>query len=147
VSVTSLLCFYTSPESSFALNLQLFKDHHAVDWHPCRTNANFSCSLLEVPKDYLDHSVGVAHIALLKVPGSAPKSEHLGSIVSSPAPSESRSSDPLTVVATNPQLVNPGGPGGSGVSMAERFGPALTKLTDGESSRLALLPLHLDFVG
>ncbi|ORY92735.1 TAP-like protein-domain-containing protein [Leucosporidium creatinivorum] len=75
---------------------------------PCAVNRNFSCGYLGVPKDYFDSSAGVAHIALLKVPGSAPKSEHLGSI-----------------------LVNPGGPGGSGVLMAERFGPALTKLTDG----------------
>lgn len=77
---SSLVCYslnLVSPQL-----LRPLKSHHAVDWVPCALNSSYACGYLTVPKDYYDDKAGVAHIAMLKVPATAPKSERLGTIVS-----------------------------------------------------------------
>ncbi|KAF2181145.1 alpha/beta-hydrolase [Zopfia rhizophila CBS 207.26] len=60
-----------------------------LTWTPCYDN--FTCSLLEVPLDYANPSVGTTSIAIIKKPSQNASAEDL--------------------------LINPGGPGGSGVDM------------------------------
>ncbi|KAJ4301291.1 hypothetical protein N0V90_003382 [Kalmusia sp. IMI 367209] len=62
-----------------------------IDWKPCFEN--FTCTILEVPLDYEDASVGTAAIAMLKVPALN------------------------QTIETKNILINPGGPGGSGVDI------------------------------
>ncbi|KAF1361492.1 hypothetical protein EJ07DRAFT_164529 [Lizonia empirigonia] len=59
-------------------------------WTPCFQN--FTCSLLEVPLDYSNKSVGSVNLAIIKRPGDTDDAQEI--------------------------LVNPGGPGGSSVAMA-----------------------------
>jgi pimeloyl-ACP methyl ester carboxylesterase len=58
-------------------------------WTPCYQN--FTCALLEVPRDYANESVGTLNVAIIKKPGATPDAQEV--------------------------LVNPGGPGGSSVNM------------------------------
>ncbi|KAK4698292.1 hypothetical protein P7C70_g7988, partial [Phenoliferia sp. Uapishka_3] len=88
-----------------------------VDWTPCPANVDFQCGYLEVPKNYFNLSAGTAQIAMLKVPSTAPPSERLGTI-----------------------FLNPGGPGGSGVEFALRFGPSFSKLLRGRYDLLGFDP-------
>jgi len=62
-----------------------------VSWSPCRT-AGAECGEVEVPVDYGEANGGIARLALLRFPATGQK---IGSLV-----------------------VNPGGPGGSGVDAA-----------------------------
>ncbi|KAJ7474130.1 TAP-like protein-domain-containing protein [Mycena latifolia] len=85
---------------------QMLTATDSLNWTDCYSG--FQCSLLQVPLDYDATEKGNASIALVRFPSTSPKSEYLG-----------------------PNLFNPGGPGGSGVSaivslgssFAEFFGP------------------------
>ena len=63
-----------------------------LNWNTCEED--FQCAELLVPVDYTDFKVGTLKIALMKYPAQAPK-KRIGSLV-----------------------INPGGPGGSGVDYA-----------------------------
>ncbi|KAM0787663.1 hypothetical protein ACM66B_003726 [Microbotryomycetes sp. NB124-2] len=78
-----------------------------MKWHDCPSNPGFKCGSLAVPKDYFNSSAGVAHIAMIKFSATDPKSK-LGSL-----------------------FLNPGGPGGSGVTLAAGFGPVLSRVLNG----------------
>ncbi|CBX99103.1 hypothetical protein IAQ61_000771 [Plenodomus lingam] len=60
-----------------------------LDWKPCHDN--FMCTLLAVPLDYNDPSIGTVNLAIIKKPGPTKDAQEV--------------------------LVNPGGPGGSSVDM------------------------------
>lgn len=78
-----------------------------IDWTPCERDF---CGTLEVPLDYAHPAAGSIRLALLKVPAQDPAAR-IGSLV-----------------------VNPGGPGGSGVDFAAggslQFGNALSAAFD-----------------
>ncbi|KAM0746142.1 hypothetical protein T439DRAFT_350818 [Meredithblackwellia eburnea MCA 4105] len=95
----------------------IHKETSGVSWKPCTQNTNYSCASLDVPKDYFNASAGSAFIAMLKVPATVPPSRRLGTI-----------------------FLNPGGPAGSGVDFALRFGPSFTKLLDGRYDLLGFDP-------
>lgn len=90
-----------------------------LQWHSCPDNYNpaYYCARLTVPMDYHrpltdDKENPKVHIAMLMVPGS--QDRDLG--------------DPSSF-AESPMLVNPGGPGGSGVSLAGRhFGEVIQSI-------------------
>jgi len=90
-----------------------------LQWHSCPTNYNpaYHCARLTVPMDYHrplsdDKENPKVHIAMLMVPGSR----------------DSDLSDPASF-GESPMLVNPGGPGGSGVSLAGlRFGEVIRSI-------------------
>ncbi|KAK3682956.1 TAP-like protein-domain-containing protein [Podospora appendiculata] len=76
-----------------------------LEWHPCyeAINPRFQCARLTVPMDYdvphaQRHSASQVHIALLLLPAKEPSST-----LNPPK---------------SPMLINPGGPGGSGVYLA-----------------------------
>ncbi|KAF2678763.1 hypothetical protein K458DRAFT_134759 [Lentithecium fluviatile CBS 122367] len=60
-----------------------------LEWTPCYNN--FTCALLEVPLDYTDTSIGITHLAIIRLSAQNDSAEDL--------------------------LVNPGGPAASGVDM------------------------------
>ncbi|HUJ07333.1 MAG TPA: alpha/beta hydrolase [Streptosporangiaceae bacterium] len=67
-----------------------------LDWHGCGTaGSRLRCAALQVPLDYARPGGRTITIALSEVPATAPPSRRLGIL-----------------------LVNPGGPGGSGLSLA-----------------------------
>ncbi|KAJ7490993.1 Alpha/Beta hydrolase protein [Mycena latifolia] len=66
-------------------------------WTPCYSG--FECSLLKVPLDYSSSAAGTASIAITRYPANCTKSEYRG-----------------------PILLNPGGPGGSGVDYVVQAG-------------------------
>ena len=74
-----------------------------LDWQPCDTNRKYDCTTLLVPVDYTKPDGEAWKIALLRVKASDP-SQRIGSLI-----------------------INPGGPGGSGVQYAENAGFAFTK--------------------
>jgi hypothetical protein len=84
-------------------------------WKPCRNV--FRCATLKVPLDYADPEGKVISVALLKVPAASP-SRRLGSLV-----------------------VDPGGPGASGVDYAasgqSSFGPELLQASTSSGSTRA----------
>ncbi|KDQ18796.1 hypothetical protein BOTBODRAFT_153690 [Botryobasidium botryosum FD-172 SS1] len=73
-----------------------------LEWVDCYDK--FKCSKLTVPLDYHDKKAGKVSIAMLKIPSAFPSTseEYRG-----------------------PVLINPGGPGGSGVSLAKGRGELL----------------------
>ncbi|KAJ5091656.1 hypothetical protein NUU61_006526 [Penicillium alfredii] len=73
-----------------------------LQWTPCFSN--FTCAKLEVPLDYGDTSRGTADIALIKLSA------------------QNKTKD------TQDVLINPGGPGGSGVEVLLNSGTALTQI-------------------
>ncbi|KAF2731529.1 hypothetical protein EJ04DRAFT_498598 [Polyplosphaeria fusca] len=81
-----------------------------IVWTPCFDN--FTCALLEVPLDYSNTSAGTVDIAFLKYWSDNPDAEDV--------------------------LLNPGGPGGSGVNML---------LDDGLESLQAVLGTQFNLVG
>ncbi|MGA9746316.1 MAG: alpha/beta hydrolase [Nocardioides sp.] len=87
-------------------DLSAFYDQE-LDWKDCDGN---DCATLEVPLDYADPQGEAIELAVLRVP-AAGKQERVGSLV-----------------------VNPGGPGGSGVGYASNaaayFGPELLQAFD-----------------
>ena len=62
-----------------------------LDWKPCKTQTRFDCATLDVPLDYNDPSGKTISLALIRKQAGDP-SQRIGSL-----------------------LMNPGGPGGSGV--------------------------------
>jgi pimeloyl-ACP methyl ester carboxylesterase len=68
-------------------------------WTPCFTN--YTCSLLTVPLDYSDPSIGTTDIAYIKLASNASDAQDI--------------------------LVNPGGPGGSGVDLVLSSGPTISQ--------------------
>ena len=82
----------------------------AVDWQPCSGSSTQQCATIEVPVDYTKPQGDRFSLALRKVPATDP-AKRVGSL-----------------------LVNPGGPGGSGVDFAESastsFSPALRAAYD-----------------
>lgn len=81
-----------------------------VDWSPCSDNAKHECATMEVPVDYARPTGDRFTLALRKAPATDP-SKRLGSLV-----------------------INPGGPGGSGVQYAQyssfAFSPAVRAAYD-----------------
>ncbi|KAJ7219644.1 TAP-like protein-domain-containing protein [Mycena rebaudengoi] len=102
------------PHSLFFCHPQL-KPSESLNWSPCYSGlqcARFqACS---VPLDYSAPDNGVAAIALVKYPSTAPKSQYLG-----------------------PILINPGGPGSSGVDLVVLVG----------SSFATVLGAQFDLIG
>ncbi|KAF7336666.1 AB hydrolase-1 domain-containing protein [Mycena venus] len=79
---------------------------HATDkliWTPCYSG--FECSLLEVPLDYSSSAAGTASIAIARYPANCTKSEYRG-----------------------PILLNPGGPGGSGIDYVIAAGASIATI-------------------
>ena len=81
-----------------------------LDWSPCADNAKHRCTTMEVPVDYAKPTGDRFTLALRKAPATKP-SERIGSLV-----------------------INPGGPGGSGVEYAQYssfvFSPAVREAYD-----------------
>jgi pimeloyl-ACP methyl ester carboxylesterase len=96
----------TAPMPDTDAALATFYDQE-LDWRDCGRD---ECARLEVPLDYADPAGRTLELAVLKVPAAA-KSARLGALV-----------------------VNPGGPGGSGVSYAAagslQFGTPLSRAYD-----------------
>src|SRR5579863_3246334 len=67
----------------------------SISWHSCDNGGPSRCGTIEVPLDYSHPSGRKITLALTEVPATAPASKQQGIL-----------------------LVNPGGPGGSGTSMA-----------------------------
>jgi len=93
-----------------------------LEWHPCL--GRFKCARLTVPMDYhrpLNASKDnpKVHIALLMVPGT-----HNGP----------------RKFSTSPLLLNPGGPGGSGVLMALGFGERIHKIVGADQDVIGFDP-------
>ena len=63
----------------------------SLDWKPCKSQTRFDCATLDVPLDYSDPSGKTISLALIRKQAGDP-SQRIGSL-----------------------LMNPGGPGGSGV--------------------------------
>lgn len=108
-----------SPSPGSSPSRAVPKDHPAalaafytqtVDWSPCSDNAKHECATMEVPVDYARPTGDRFTLALRKAPATDP-SKRLGSLV-----------------------INPGGPGGSGVQYAQyssfAFSPAVRAAYD-----------------
>ncbi|KAJ6486514.1 Alpha/Beta hydrolase protein [Mycena vitilis] len=74
-----------------------------LNWIPCYSG--FQCSLFEVPLDYSSRAAGTASIAIARYPANCSKSEYRG-----------------------PILLNPGGPGGSGVDYVVEAGASIATI-------------------
>ena len=70
-------------------------DETGINWEPCRPNSAFECAFLQVPADYRDPDAGTLRIAV-NVHRARLPDERVGYL-----------------------LVNPGGPGGSGLELVE----------------------------
>jgi pimeloyl-ACP methyl ester carboxylesterase len=80
----------------------------AIEWQPCGESAPaFECATYTVPRDYSDPSGATLELALTRLPATDVENR-IGSL-----------------------FLNPGGPGGSGVSFAQGAGAVLSTLTDG----------------
>ncbi|CAG8971974.1 hypothetical protein HYALB_00003312 [Hymenoscyphus albidus] len=91
----------TSPPYTF----QQIKPSKTLKWHPC--NPGFLCAKLSVPLSYQNHSLGLASVPLLKYPATT-----------------NSSSGPYQGML----LLNPGGPGASGVEEAFTSGPLIQSI-------------------
>ncbi|KAJ6606096.1 Alpha/Beta hydrolase protein [Mycena vulgaris] len=99
--------------TALSLSLQVVADSkfqwtklNATDkliWTPCYSG--LQCSLLKVPLDYSSPAAGTASIAISRYPAKCKKSEYRG-----------------------PILVNPGGPGGSGVDYVVQAGASFATI-------------------
>lgn len=88
----------------------------SIKWTPSLDNPAYLSAVLTVPKDYLN-SAGYSKIAMIKVPATCEPTERLGAI-----------------------FLNPGGPGGSGISLALRIGSNLSKLFEGRYDLIGFDP-------
>ncbi|KAF8314514.1 alpha/beta-hydrolase [Clavulina sp. PMI_390] len=77
-----------------------------IDWTECRKG--YECGTLQVPLDYHNTTKGNITLAVGRYLATSKQEERLGSI-----------------------FVNPGGPGGSGLSFMYRAGPQLSEIFDG----------------
>ncbi|KAK3305196.1 TAP-like protein-domain-containing protein [Chaetomium strumarium] len=113
-----------------------------LEWHPCYTSINpsFLCARFTVPMDYTSSSssannnsasAGKVHIALLLLPS---QTHNHTQTHSSP-----------TSKLKQPLLLNPGGPGGSGVALALLGGPALQKVLGPDQPILGFDPRGVGF--
>jgi pimeloyl-ACP methyl ester carboxylesterase len=108
-----------------------------LSWHPCYTyiNPSFLCARLTVPMDY-DRPLNASphnpqvHLALLLLPAQQSSSSQNGK------PNRTLKS---------PLLVNPGGPGGSGVSLALLVGPSMQKILGADQPILGFDPRGIMF--
>ncbi|KAK4240101.1 hypothetical protein C8A03DRAFT_13574 [Achaetomium macrosporum] len=111
-----------------------------LEWHPCYTfiNPSFLCARFTVPMDYTSTSslndstrpaTAKVHIALLLLP--------------SQTHNQSQSSSPPAT--KQPLLLNPGGPGDSGVTIALLAGPALQKILGRDQPILGFDPRGVGF--
>ncbi|KAI5479168.1 hypothetical protein MNV49_004028 [Pseudohyphozyma bogoriensis] len=82
VVIAALVLTQLAPALRSCCTRSWTSDKSGVDWKPCAEDKSFQCGYLAVPKDYFDASAGEAHIAMLRVPATAPKDEQLGTIVS-----------------------------------------------------------------
>ncbi|KAF7345026.1 AB hydrolase-1 domain-containing protein [Mycena venus] len=78
-----------------------------LNWTPCYSG--LQCSLLEVPLDYSSPTAGTASIAIARYPANCSKSEYRG-----------------------PILLNPGGPGESGVDYVVETGASIATIIGGQ---------------
>jgi pimeloyl-ACP methyl ester carboxylesterase len=79
-------------------------ENSTISWHPCTgANAGMECGSLQVPLNYADPQGRKITIALSMVPATAPVAQQQGVL-----------------------LVNPGGPGGSGLSLAGEIAEGLS---------------------
>jgi pimeloyl-ACP methyl ester carboxylesterase len=78
----------------------------SLDWKPCKQQTRFDCATLDVPLDYSDPSGKTISLALIRKEAGDP-SQRIGSL-----------------------LMNPGGPGGSGVE----FLPQIATIIDSDIS-------------
>ncbi|KAF8429543.1 TAP-like protein-domain-containing protein [Tirmania nivea] len=89
-----------------------------LTYHPCYSG--YQCARLSVPLDHIDSTnPNQAHIAIVKLPAAIPESD----------PSWG-----------GPILLNPGGPGGSGVAFALQVGSAIQKIVGGKYSIISFDP-------
>ncbi|KAL8292205.1 hypothetical protein RQP46_001671 [Phenoliferia psychrophenolica] len=86
-----------------------------IDWSPCAQDANLTCTSITVPKtafyiaqNYFNSTKGTSTIALAKLASSAPDEAKLGTL-----------------------FVNPGGPGGSGISFMVEAATLVSALSGG----------------
>jgi pimeloyl-ACP methyl ester carboxylesterase len=73
-----------------------------LSWHPCNQGGSMQCATLQVPLDYSHPNGRKITLALSRVPATAPVSKRQGVL-----------------------LVNPGGPGGPGLTLAESVAQGL----------------------
>ncbi|KAF8457778.1 TAP-like protein-domain-containing protein, partial [Terfezia claveryi] len=89
-----------------------------LTYHPCFSG--YQCARLSVPLDHIDSTnPNQAHIAIVKLPAAIPES------------------DPLW---GGPILLNPGGPGGSGVGFSLQVGPSIQKIVGEKYSIIGFDP-------
>ncbi|KIJ54045.1 hypothetical protein M422DRAFT_775291 [Sphaerobolus stellatus SS14] len=86
-----------------------------INWTPCTNIPNVQCATYDVPLDYADPNVGTTTIALTRV--LATKQPRLGTL-----------------------FINPGGPGGSGVSFAQGRALSSVAFTNGQYDLLGWDP-------
>ncbi|TDZ74174.1 Tripeptidyl aminopeptidase [Colletotrichum trifolii] len=101
-TLVAALILFASPARSQNCSFDTITPSQNLTWCPCE--GQFLCAKLDVPLSYLDPSLGRASVPLLKLPAS-PTSElgpYRGMI-----------------------LINPGGPGGSGITLARTAGALL----------------------
>ena len=77
-----------------------------IDWSPCKSSRRFECGVVQVPADYRDPQAGSLSIALNVHRATLPD-ERIGYL-----------------------LVNPGGPGGSGLELVESIGSEFAAFAD-----------------
>lgn len=96
ITAAALLAVAGCTQAAPASNSGAQSGAASVHWHPCTgANAGLLCAMLKVPLDYSNPNGRKISLALSEAPATAPRSKQLGIL-----------------------LVNPGGPGGSGLSMA-----------------------------
>jgi pimeloyl-ACP methyl ester carboxylesterase len=102
-STTSYGTASTPTGSDGAGSAAIVPGNSTISWHPCTgANAGMECASLPVPLNYADPQGRKITIALSMVPATAPVSQQQGVL-----------------------LVNPGGPGGSGLSLAGEIADGL----------------------
>ncbi|KAF7345031.1 AB hydrolase-1 domain-containing protein [Mycena venus] len=106
LAVTALISsLHVFADSEFQWNK--LKATDKLNWTPCYSG--LQCSLLEVPLDYSSPAAGTASIAIARYPANCSKSEYRG-----------------------PILLNPGGPGGSGVDYVVETGASIATVIGGQ---------------
>ncbi|KAJ7262471.1 TAP-like protein-domain-containing protein [Mycena rebaudengoi] len=92
----------------------------SLNWSPCYSG--LECARFQVPLDYSTPDNGVAAIALVKYASTAPKSQYLG-----------------------PILINPGGPGSSGVEVVLQVGSAFATILGAQFDLIGFDPRGVSY--